>query len=130
MNDNKALLDRAPEIVAALNHACHDCNPTPCCEYEVVGKDAVALIEALDAENAQLRALNSDLKALAKKLGDGLEAKLLACDRMQGQLAAVTAERDAAVECIRDIQEAAKFQRLSAVRVAIAKWRGPQGSGR
>lgn len=49
--------------------------------------------------------------------------------QLRAQLAAVTAERDKAVECIRDIQEAAKFQRLSAVRVAIAKWRGPQGAG-
>lgn len=46
----------AGEIVAALRRACHDCNPTPCCEYETLGDAAADLIEAQRAELARLTA--------------------------------------------------------------------------
>ncbi len=106
MNDNKALVDRA---IAYFDDAVresdeiiseHNCSPALQAELaEQKGYFVTAL--ASMRENTELRA----------------------------QLAAVMVERDAAVECIRDIQEAAKFQRLSAIRVAIAKWRGAQGAG-
>lgn len=37
------------EIVKHLRMACHDCTPTPCCEYEVLGSEAADLIEELIA---------------------------------------------------------------------------------
>lgn len=37
------------EIVKYLRKSCHDCNPTPCCEYEVLGIEAADLIETLTA---------------------------------------------------------------------------------
>lgn len=74
MDDNKALLNRAPEIVAALKRACHDCTPTPCCEYEVLGVDAAALIEAQAEEIRRLKFMADSAKNVAIKgraSGDG-----------------------------------------------------------
>lgn len=71
MDDNKALLGGAEEIVAALERACHDCNPTPCCEYEVIGQAAAALIKDQAAQLAALTA-KRDAAAEALMLIDGL----------------------------------------------------------
>lgn len=43
------------KIVRALRKACHDCNPTPCCEYEVLGKEAADLIDCQQAQLAKLQ---------------------------------------------------------------------------
>lgn len=52
----------AAETVAALRRACHDCNPTPCCEYETLGGAAADLIEAKEAELARVTAERDALK--------------------------------------------------------------------
>ena len=52
----------AGELVAALRRACHDCNPTPCCEYETLGDAAADLIEAKEAELARVTAERDALK--------------------------------------------------------------------
>lgn len=52
----------AAETVAALRRTCHDCNPTPCCEYETLGDAAADLIEAKEAELARVTAERDALK--------------------------------------------------------------------
>ena len=59
----------AAETEAALRRACHDCNPTPCCEYETLGDAAAALIEAKEAELARVTAERDALKRSCK-IGD------------------------------------------------------------
>ena len=38
------------ELITALRKACQDCNPTPCCEYELLGSEAADRIERLKKE--------------------------------------------------------------------------------
>ena len=114
----KALLAREPEIVAALRH----CPVVECAHCAFAGEEcklgepAATLIEAMAAENAQLRK----------------------------QLAAVTAERDAAVESWCGFCAKCKWngkQHLSDGKMDDRcktcrennkcnwQWRGPQGAG-
>lgn len=44
------------ELITALRKACQDCNPTPCCEYELLGSEAADRIERLQSENTRLKA--------------------------------------------------------------------------
>lgn len=43
------------EIVQALRNTYAGCDPTPCCDFGVLGAAAAALIESLQAENDRLR---------------------------------------------------------------------------
>ena len=38
------------EVVKALSNTCTGCNPTPCCEFEVLGQTAANMIETLRNE--------------------------------------------------------------------------------
>lgn len=38
------------KLITALRKACQDCNPTPCCEYELLGREAADRIERLKKE--------------------------------------------------------------------------------
>lgn len=51
----------ADETAKALRNTCNGCNPTPCCEFEVLGPAAADLIESLTTENAELRADNTSM---------------------------------------------------------------------
>lgn len=41
------------EIVRLLRDSCSGCDPTPCCEFEVLGPAAADLIESLQAQLAE-----------------------------------------------------------------------------
>lgn len=80
MNNSKTLIERANEIVPYLRNTCNGCNPTPCCEYEVLGSAAANVIGELVADYNRLNDFDKTQSY-----------KLLA------QLSAVTAERDEAL---------------------------------
>ncbi len=42
------------EIIKALRGTCDQCNPTPCCEFEVLGDEAAKLIETLQLRLVEL----------------------------------------------------------------------------
>ena len=67
------------------------------------------------AENEKLREKIEDarLEGYAKGLGE-----------MSAELEQVKRERDAAVKCIEEIEDALNFQRMSAIRLRISEWRG------
>ncbi len=54
------------EIIKALRGTCDQCNPTPCCEFEVLGDEAAKLIEMLQLRlvelESKLSAAVDDLK--------------------------------------------------------------------
>ena len=157
MDDNKDLLDRTPEIVAALKRACHDCNPTPCCEYEALGKDAADLIEAQADANKELSLkLRISQQAEQAKIEENErlknEAFVLRCrvEHTDEAIAAVTAERDAASRLLNDLWKMLDpdgleggYSKAATNMVAyliydkirdyqhmrIPSWRGPQGAG-
>ena len=56
------------EIVKNLRISCRDCNPAPCCEYEVLGSEAADLIETLTARaekaEAELKEAVADIEEL------------------------------------------------------------------
>ena len=87
MDDSKALMERAPEIVAALERACCGCDPTPCCEYEVLGSAAAALIKAQAAQLAEKDELIS--RFITRHAEEGMDRL-----RLKRQLAEMTADRD------------------------------------
>ncbi len=148
MEDNKALLGGAEEIVAALERACHDCNPTPCCEYEVIGQAAAALIKD---QAAQLAAYTStgmtpdDITAAADRRHNcKIDCLLKKYNEACAQLAVVTAERDAAVADIHRCCDTCEWYRPSCGSIGTKRcsrsyepsaccvnwdWHGPQGAG-
>lgn len=45
-------------------------------------------------------------------------------EKLRAELEQVKAERDAAVKCIEEIEDALNFQRMSAIGLRISEWRG------
>jgi hypothetical protein len=82
------------EIVKALRNSCRDCNPTPCCEYEVLGSEAADLIETLTARAERAEAGN-------KKLRQEIDITDAANTALEGALKQAEAERDAAIADMR-----------------------------
>lgn len=101
MDDNKALLDRAPEIVAVLKGECVLCSVRRLC------KDGV--------DSARVYCPN---KAAATTI-----------EAQAAQLAAVTAERDAAVACLEKIDAMFGAAYPNEILKVLDEWRGPQGAG-
>ena len=64
----------ANEIIKALRGACNQCNPTPCCEFEILGDEAADTIESLQKQLAGAR------NELCIKCGRYKESYLGACD--------------------------------------------------
>ena len=50
--------------------------------------------------------------------------KYIPMDCLRAELKQVKAERDAAVKCIEEIEDALNFQRMSAIGLRISEWRG------
>ena len=136
MEDKTAGMGKAPEIVAALERACHDCNPTPCCEYEVLGKAAADMIKALATRIADLEAQHRT------EYSEDAGYDCAALGQLWDQLSAVTNERNAAVESWRGFCAKCKWngkQYLSDGKMDDRcktcrennkcnwEWRGPQG---
>ena len=54
-----------------------------------------------------------------------MDAVLLFLDHIsRAELEQVKRERDAAVNCIKEIEDALNFQRISAISLRISEWRG------
>ncbi|BDF66568.1 hypothetical protein CE91St43_05400 [Oscillospiraceae bacterium] len=108
-NKTKALLDRAPEIVAAVlcDKTMECCGKAKQCPYHSTDYNHISIgygcdVDRLDADTAGL------LKAYAT------------------QLAAVTVERDGAVAFIQHIDK--DYGRYIS-DAGFERWRGPQGAG-
>jgi hypothetical protein len=78
----------AEQIVKALRNTCNGCNPTPCCEFEVLGDAAATLIEnqaaetaAKDAEIARLTEINESNGQAIGLLTSDYEAQLRTAQR-------------------------------------------------
>ena len=138
--------------VDAHNIGCDDCGLEYCgpeCQ-QLCGTAATAL-STLQAENEKLRAELNDLKAQWDMYGgdegitamieerDKLKAELEKyqpkehwetlnelCENLHAELEQVKAERDAAVKCIEEIEDALNFQRISAIGLRISEWRGQE----
>lgn len=85
----------AEKIARALRSTCEGCNPTPCCEFEVLGPAAADLIESLTAENKRLTEISESNGQAIGLLTSDYEAQLTASQRMA----------DKAVEDIERIKE-------------------------
>ena len=61
---------------------------------------------------------------LDKEAADALEQLQAENEKLRAELEQVKRERDAAVKCIEEIEDALNFQRMSAIRLRISEWRG------
>jgi hypothetical protein len=95
----------ADEIVRALRDSCAGCNPTPCCEFEVLGPDAADLIESLQS---QLSESQRRERAAIKDLSQDAHCALCKHHRSEGG------------DCIGVSMCAVKGMRVG------WEWRGPQ----
>ena len=85
------------EIVKHLRMACHDCNPAPCCEYEVLGSEAADLIETLTARAERA-------EAESKELRQEIDITDAANTALEGALKQAEAELKEAVEDINSLR--------------------------
>lgn len=95
--------------------------------------DAATALSTLQAENEKLRA---ELERCKEKNAGLALALLTECApnpdclgddewrAIRAELEKVTRERDAAVKCIEEIEDALNFQRMSAIGLRISEWRG------
>ena len=104
MDDNKTLMDRAEKIIKALR--CFDAPDEP---------DNLGC--------ARKTCPYRDVDGACNVTSMGEDAAII-IDALTAQLAAVTEERDAAVQCIHNIKDA-----LGRGEVLLAYLRGPQGAG-
>ena len=80
--------------------------------------DAATALSTLQGENTQLRAELEQKEKYYEQMVDALAATEIA------ELEQVKRERDAAVKCIKEIEDALNFQRISAISLRISEWRG------
>ena len=80
--------------------------------------EAATAISTLQAENEKLRDELDEKEKYYDQMIDALSATDSA------ELEQVKRERDAAVKCIEEIEDALNFQRMSAIRLRISEWRG------
>lgn len=99
----------ANEIVRALRNTCNGCNPTPCCEFEVLGPEAAELIESLQAQLAEKTKEAEGwhiLRLDADRIREGMmqkEMRLIGDNmRLEKQLTASQRREQAAVEDLKD----------------------------
>lgn len=95
--------------------------------------EAATALSTLQAENEKLRA---ELERCKEKNAGLALALLTECApnpdclgddewrAIRAELEKVTRERDAAVKCIEEIEDALNFQRMSAIGLRISEWRG------
>ena len=121
MNDKtKTLLDRAPEIVAAVlcDKTMECCGKAKQCPYHSTDYNHISVGYGCDVDR-----LDADTAGLLKAYAAGNT-------QLREQLAAMTAERDAAVKCIYDIEIYLEFGPAPYIMKTIEEWeRGPQGTG-
>ena len=79
---------------------------------------ATTALSTLQAENEKLRAELEQKEKYYEQMVDALAATESA------ELEQVKRERDAAVKCIKEIEDALNFQRILAISLRISEWRG------
>ena len=90
---------------------------------DVCAAAAIAL-STLQAENLDLQAQKVrwfQINRAQEEQIDNLEA---GNEKLRAELEQVKAERDAAVKCIEEIEDALNFQRMSGIGLRISEWRG------
>ena len=80
--------------------------------------DAATAIETFRADLARVTAELNDLRVQWDMYGGDV-----GITETYKELKRVKAERDAAVKCIGEIEDALKFQRISAIGLRISEWR-------
>lgn len=110
-----------------IENNCHDC------ALGYYAFEAATALSTLQAENEKLRA---ELERCKEKNAGLALALLTECApnpdclgddewrAIRAELEKVTRERDAAVKCIEEIEDALNFQRMSAIGLRISEWRG------
>ena len=68
--------------------------------------------------------LDSDFAASVEESATALSTLQAENEKLRAELEQVKAERDAAVKCIEEIEDALNFQRMSAIGIRISEWRG------
>ena len=68
--------------------------------------------------------LDSDFAASVEESATALSTLQAENEKLRDELEQVKAERDAAVKCIEEIEDALNFQRMSAIGLRISEWRG------
>lgn len=90
---------------------------------EVAEKEVERLHESLDfartkdAEIVRLGQLLNEAEAREKNLIEAMQVVMARAEKMES-------ERDAAVKCIEEIEDALNFKRMSAIRLRISEWPG------
>jgi len=131
----------ANEIVRALRNSCSGCNPTPCCEFEVLGPEAADLIESLQAENKALREASQKVLEGLQKLDSALDNTTCDGDALKARAEESQRREKAAVDDMKQThcigtscyicKNHGKCERecIEIGHCALFEWRGPQEAG-
>ena len=127
---------------------CEDCPHRDTCRDDdtaecVIRLNTATALSTLQAENEKLREKiedarlegyakglsemskkNEKLRAELYNLRPGFQNQKALIKQLRTELEQVKQERDAAVNCIKEIEDALNFQRISAISLRISEWRG------
>ena len=88
-----------------------------------IQKEAATALSTLQGENKQLRGELEYEQEHANAYHEECGQWEAENEKLRAKLEQVKIERDAAVECIGEIEDALKFQRISAIGLRISEWR-------